>query len=375
MNKLALLSCAAAVGICAIAQTAYAGVTADRSHWSPFYTTLPARAVDTRVLDSQAAAAQTVPFFRSTVKSPLDGQTYPFEMVGSNPITQRRSTAVAYVPLLLRFHFPDGTILDPSKAGCNDYYSVADRFFGSPLFEDRDWSSNGVYVGNTQYEDAFQRANFWKYVQGSDFHVLLRAAAKPRLIDVMAPADSQTFGGVCAGSSHNVGAIDINEYDNIVTHLINRYATASQLPIVASYNIVETEGGGCCVIGYHSAYARSNGTQTYTIGAYTDRGIFQTLAISDIHAWSHELGEWMDDPFIDNNTPAYGHTGQVSGCQNGLEVGDPLTGTAIPAKFGGFTYHPQELAFFSWFYRTPPTGTGGEYSFKGTFESAQPACH
>ncbi|MBC5828197.1 MAG: hypothetical protein GIW99_11050, partial [Candidatus Eremiobacteraeota bacterium] len=93
--------------------------------------------VDTRVLDVQAAAAQTVPFFRSTVKSPLDGQTYPFEMVGSNPITQRRSTTVKYLPLLLRFHFPDGTVLDPSKAGCNDYYSVADRFFGSPLFETR----------------------------------------------------------------------------------------------------------------------------------------------------------------------------------------------------------------------------------------------
>ncbi|MBC5823291.1 MAG: hypothetical protein GIW99_11060 [Candidatus Eremiobacteraeota bacterium] len=52
-----------------------------------------------------------------------------------------------------------------------------------------------------------------------------------------------------------------------------------------------------------------------------------------------------------------------------------MTGTAIPAKFEGFTYHPQELVFFSWFYRTPPTGTGGEYSFNGTFESAQPACH
>ncbi|MBC5828198.1 MAG: hypothetical protein GIW99_11055 [Candidatus Eremiobacteraeota bacterium] len=144
-------------------------------------------------------------------------------------------------------------------------------------------------------------------MQGSDFHVLLAPTAQPRLIDVNAPADSQTFGGVCAGSSHNVGAIDINEYDNIVTHLINRYATPSQLPIVASYNIVETEGGGGWVIGYHSAYARSNGTQTYTIGAYTDRGIFQTLAISDIHAWSHELGEWMDDPFIDKHSGVRPH--------------------------------------------------------------------
>jgi len=29
---------------------------------------------------------------------------------------------------------------------------------------------------------------------------------------------------------------------------------------------------------------------------------------------------------------------------------------------------------FDWFYRTPSHGTGGEYSFDGTFESAQPLC-
>jgi hypothetical protein len=63
---------------------------------------------------------------------------------------------------------------------------------------------------------------------------------------------------------------------------------------------------------------------------------------------AHEIGEWMNDPFGNNPTPLWGHTGQVSGCQNNLEVGDPLTGTIVPPVVmpNGFTYHLQELAFF-----------------------------
>ncbi len=73
--------------------------------------------------------------------------------------------------------------------------------------------------------------------------------------------------------------------------------------------------------------------------------------------------------------PAWGHVGQVSGCQNNLEVGDPLTGTpAVQVPLNGFTYHGQELAFFDWFFRTPSNGTAGKYSFEGTFTSAQGTC-
>ncbi|MDQ2817066.1 MAG: hypothetical protein M3T49_02485 [Candidatus Eremiobacteraeota bacterium] len=325
------------------------------------------------MLDFQAATSATVPFFRSTVKSPLDHKTYSFEMVGTNPMTNKVSTTVKYLPLLVRVHFPDSTVLDPTKPGCNDTISVSQRFFGSPLFVATPQVSNGVAVGTTQITDAFQRAEFWTYVHGTNYHVLLAAAASPRLIDVAAPAGSATSGGGCAGRNHNLGQVDINAWDTIVQQLNDKYATPSQLPIVAAYNLVETQGGGCCIIGYHSAYARTGGTQTYAVGAYTDPGEFSG-GLRDIHAWSHEIGEWMDDPFIDNATPAWGHTGQVSGCQNNLEVGDPLTGIPYTVTLKGFTYHPQELAFFSWFYRTPANGTGAEYSYEGTFETAQGTC-
>lgn len=64
----------------------------------------------------------------------------------------------------------------------------------------------------------------------------------------------------------------------------------------------------------------------------------------------------MDDPLTTNATPAWGHVGQVSSCQTNLEVGDPLSGTLLPSvTMNNFTYHSQELAFFSWFFRQVPS--------------------
>ena len=84
----------------------------------------------------------------------------------------------------------------------------------------------------------------------------------------------------------------------------------------------------------------------------------------------------MDDPLGTNPTPAWGNIGQVQGCQNNLEVGDPLSGTFFPpVTMNNFTYNPQELAFYSWFYRqTPSIGSGGVYSNNGTFTAGPPAC-
>jgi hypothetical protein len=83
----------------------------------------------------------------------------------------------------------------------------------------------------------------------------------------------------------------------------------------------------------------------------------------------------MNDPLTTNPTPAWGHVGQVSGCQSNLEVGDPLSGTTFPVMLNGFTYHPQELAFFSWFYRQKPSiAVNNWYSDQGTFGSYAAPC-
>jgi hypothetical protein len=346
----------------------------DRNQRIPIFVVMPARGVNFATLGEQANAGVTIPFFQNHVTSPLDHHVYTFQIAGTDPTVNKVSTTIQYVPVALRVHFADGTVLDPSKPGCNDTVPVSTRFFTGPLFTNVPLTSNGINVGTTQIIDGFQRAEFWSLVHGSTYHLLLSQAHAPRLIDVNAPAGSVTSPGACSGKGHNLGQIPINGWDNIVVTQINKFAKTNQLPIIAAYNVVET-AGGCCIIGYHNAYGRAGGTQTYATGAYTDAGIFGAPGIQDIHAWTHEIGEWANDPFINNATPAWGHVGQVSGCQNNFEVGDPLTGTAFTVVENGFTYHPQEMAFFDWFYRTLSKGTGAEFSFEGTFEASQAACH
>lgn len=76
----------------------------------------------------------------------------------------------------------------------------------------------------------------------------------------------------------------------------------------------------------------------------------------------------MNDPGGFNAAPAWGNIGEVTGCKRFLEVGDPLTRTDLPPVAGpnGFAYHLQELAYFSWFFRTASTGAGGLFSNNGT---------
>jgi hypothetical protein len=134
----------------------------------------------------------------------------------------------------------------------------------------------------------------------------------------------------------------------------------------------------CCVLGYHGASGFP--TQTYAVADYDTTGLFGSAP--NIAATSHEVAEWMDDPFGTNPTPSWGHTGQVQGCQNNLEVGDPLSGTLYSesGRFGktmpnGLTYYPQELAFFSWFYgQNPSIGSAGRYSNSGSFTNPAKVC-
>ena len=345
----------------------------DRSQWHPYFKVLQPTGLDAI---ASINAASTIKTFTSSIKSPIDGNTYSYTIVGTNPHTSKTTTNITYVPIVLVLKFPGGVTLDPRKPACGDTVSVSDRFYKGPNFVSVPLKSNGISVGTTQINDGDQRAQWWSVVKGTGYHTMLKASTStPIVVTKTAPSGSTSVSGACSGTSHNIGEIDINAFDSMVRTIINANATTTQVPLVLSYNVVETEGGGCCVIGYHSAYSRGGATQVYSIGAYTDQ-VFSAPGIRDIHAWTHEIGELLNDPFINNATPLWGHVGQVSGCQGNLEVGDPLTGTPFTVTLNGFTYHPQELTFFDWFFRTPAEGTGGEFSFEGTFENnAGAVCH
>jgi hypothetical protein len=181
----------------------------------------------------------------------------------------------------------------------------------------------------------------------------------------------------------DLGVINYYWFDPYVTgtvipSLASKGVGPTSLVIFLLKDVVMALGGdspyvNCCVLGYHGAFGSP--TQTYTPVDFDTTGAFGSVA-EDTTIMSHEVGEWMDDPLGTNATPPWGNVGQVVGCQNNLEVGDPLTGTQIPpiTMSNGFTYHLQELAFFPWFFRTSSTSVNGWYSDNGTFTSAQGVC-
>ena len=142
------------------------------------------------------------------------------------------------------------------------------------------------------------------------------------------------------------------------------------------YNVATTDGPpatfNCCYFGYH---AFSN-LQTYAQATFVANDLFGP-GLQDTSVLTHEVGEWMNDPYGNDYAPLWGHTGQVSGCYNYYEVGDPLTGTNLPLVTmpNGFSYHLQEMAFFSWFFGPESLGVNGWYSDNATFlNDAGPIC-
>ncbi len=326
---------------------------------------------DAGVAEAVAKSPLKVPSWSAKVTSL--GKSYTFTMIGQSPLGKGAgTTTVKAVIVPLRFEFTNGT-LDATNPLPNCSPAAATTLIaGSPLFNNIKLTIGQTLIGNSQYEDLFQRANFWGYVGKSNpnYHVVFKPSQAPVVtIKVNGPASSMT----CAtGAPGGLGTLDFNTWDKLVqTTLIpglKKYLNPGVLPIFLSYDVVF---GGAA--GYHNAYATPKGTQTYAVSVLLD--LRSTPPNSEV--MSHELGEWVNDPLVNNPTPAWGHTGQVTGCQSNLEVGDPLTGLSFGTvkMQNGIVYTVQDLTFFSWFYREQPSfGIDGQYTLLNYFKSVQPLC-
>ena len=352
------------------------------------------------------AASSLLPVWNFQAISTRDGNIYAGSMVGANPTLRgpevNVSVAGQVVPIILKLHTigtkinpktgvittrPGETIFNPTVPD-NACLSAPNNvpvklLLQSPILSNARFNFGGTDVGTTQATDAFQRANFWTIIDKANYHVRLAPSVlAPLVIDVPAKRGLALAGSIF-GACSSLGIVDISLIDAIVVQatLTTPGINPKTFPMFMLYNSAMSFGSpfnfnNCCAGGYHGINPTSPVTfQTYAPFMFQTSGIF--LNADDTVIISHEAGEWMNDPYDVNPTPPWGHTGQVMGCQNNLEVGDPLTGTNISPIFGknGFTYHLQELAFYSWFYGAPSVGIHGWFSDNGTFlTDAGPPC-
>jgi hypothetical protein len=311
-------------------------------------------------------------------------KNFTYTIVGKNPaikVTNPATTVNAeIVPLIMKFA---GHTWDPTKVdSCDPGASALSRTQKSPVIAKQAWKFGSTSIGTGQYIDAFQRAEFWKFAKpggiNPTFGVTLSAKTL-QAVTINVPLAQAATAAISCGNGL-LGAANINWLDpflqsTVIPSLQSQGVLTTTFPIFLLHNFVEYIGnvGQCCVLGYHNSFNTSAGAQTYGLAMYDNSSAFS--GSFDISALSHEVGEWQNDPNTVNPTPSWGNIGQVSGCQANLEVGDPLSGTTFADTLNGFTYHPQELAFFSWFYhQSPSLGVNGWFSNKGTFRTFAAPC-
>jgi hypothetical protein len=364
---------------------------------TPRYTVIPYRGRTTAsTREIQAASNKTIPLWSHTAHA--GGISYKFQMVGKNPLNTlaNPSTTIKTVIIPVIFTFKDvgsnvvgtsdPTVVDPN---CSPTGSAVAMVKNSPVFKNlKDFHAGaGPKLGTGQYVDLFQRASFHKQTAASginpDYHVTLNPVMGPTFSKTQLSGTWASASGTCGGT---LFAIDINTWDTYLQNtLFPQLATAgfgpNTFPLFLFYNVVMYDGSSsnCCILGYHSAFDNpsfGNAFQAYGISDYEVSGAFDPAGTSDVSVLTHEVAEWMDDPTGVNPTPDWGHTGQVTACQNNLEVGDPLSGTIKPITMpNGFTYHVQDLAFWPWFYDgnapfkvTKGGNTHPWFSMYGTFK-------
>jgi len=355
-------------------------------------------------------STRTVAHWHGTATNPTDGITYGFNMVGADPSANTPTTIPTDI-------VPINVVVGGAAYNGTD---VVAPTLNSPLFTNQDYSNTpwvtasagGFTAGgplspintSNQLEDATMRSQFNK--GGTNYHVLLSPVVHdPITINVPSNQGTllQTARGVVAAD------VDVQWWAAQLQNLNNSlsYIDPTHLVLYLTNNVMLYGAKNpldCCIIGFHSASeveghglgsVNSNGNavvQTYAWGSYVTPGFFNpksAWALQDIHALSHEISEWADDPFVNNTVqPWLTPTAPQYGCTGVLETGDPVVGIGFAEETNTFEqgatpngtqvadgyYHPEDEVFMPWFMRLSPNmvsepvqgGTDGRYTLMGS---------
>jgi hypothetical protein len=331
--------------------------------------------------EARAAIGQdridSVPYFHNSFTH--QGQNYPYVTVGRNP--KRAETTwvpTQIIPISMYF---DGFVDRDGKPITLDVTPVLTRFQNSPDFRRASYGT-----GFTQFADAIQRAQFF-HAMDPDWHTLLEQPRTLTALTIEVPRGSANlFRSRTSGAIFAV--VDTSFFVSQLNSIIQlENLDVQALPIALTTDVFLAPLANvqkCCVVGFHTAFdvgqqTNSQIVQTFIWGSWIAPGIFGP-DFADVTALSHEISEWMNDPFGTNIVPAWKFPSGTVGCQNNLETGDPVEAFAhagFPIAIDGFTYHPQNHALVQWFAReTPSSAIDGAYSYpnEGLLNTPSQAC-
>jgi chitinase len=303
----------------------------------------------------------SVPHFSGSFES--QGKAYPFTMVGAKP--QSNSTTevpVQIIPISLFFEeFADENgapiVLDPG--------AIVPRVQASPNFHEAQYAT-----GTTQFADAVQRAQF-SATAGKDWHTLLGAPQILKSLRIAVPrGDAKVYRNPSTGVLYAIVDTDFFLSQlNTMIQMANLSPDALAVALTSNVFLApQKDIKKCCVLGFHTSFdvgemAQVKFIQTFIWASWVDQGILGP-GLADVTPMSHEISEWMNNPFGSNAVPAW-QVPNSTGCQSNLETGDPLAlmpNAGYPVLMDGFTYHPQNQVLMQWFQRGATSD-----AFEGSF--------
>jgi len=344
---------------------------------------------------------RTVAHWWGATTDPNNGITYGYNMVGANPYSCRLTACdvtveVDITPVIvnidgLTFNGQDvlQATLDSPLFAANDYGSTAFATAGAANLPRGPGGVLSQHDSGTplQLQDATMRAQFNLASPGSAYHLRLHPNVLPA-VTINVPRNQGTL--LVSGRGVVFADVDIGWWSSQINALLNK-ADATHLPLVLTDNVLlfdSNDPSSCCVIGYHGTRAvgigggsaNSNGNavvQTFAWASWVQPGLYARpnggtdWALQDIHAISHEIAEWANDPFVNNTVePWLTPTAPQYGCSGLMETGDPVVGIGFAMGKNTFQqgpnpngtqsadgyYHPEDEVFLPWFLRTSPNG-------------------
>lgn len=317
--------------------------------------------------DARTAVKQgrifSIPHFNGSFA--FQGTAYPYTIVGNKPQaggTTEIPTEIIPISLFFEDYVDDDgspLVLDPAP--------VLPRVQSSPNFHSANWET-----GFTQFADAVQRAEFSSSAH-QDWHTLLGKPQflQPVRIDVPRGA-ARVFRNRSTGVTYAV--VDTSFFVsqlNTIIQLENLRVDALAVALTANVLLApHSDVKQCCVLGFHTSFDVGELTQvkfvqTFIWASWMDAGILGP-SLADVTPMSHEISEWMNDPFGSNLVPAWQHP-SGTGCQTNLETADPLAAmpnAGFPVTIDGFTYHPHNQVMLQWFERNATSDAiDGAFSF------------
>ena len=332
--------------------------------------------------DQVTANSITIPHWSDSFT--YHGIPYEYTMVGTNPKHGSATTVIPTVLIPLRIVFGDGTIYDAST-DIVDGQTPLQAFLNSPVFQNHKYLIGGADVGTTQYGDAFQRANMWTEVSNGahDYHVLLGGPDVTPVQTIIVPTGK--FGYQVDPDTHqNFPVVE----DGFFAEQIQERIQALNLSPLSLQIFVTGTVSQFNSWGYHESVYDGFGEKTYIVAPYLDKeSVFYGEHVPDAYVLSHEIAEWLDDPFVGshpNFVPGWQFSGDTSplcdSTRTGdlLEVGDPLVfsdSSVTPISLNSVTYHVTDAAFLPFFTRSNRSrSVNGQYTFFGSATAPTPPC-